>query len=1290
MNSYPSELLAQHAPLMFAAGLEAFQPVSNVPTSPTIAPPTPLPLAHAPKNSFGQDLPDITVPSGDTRQDPFASLAARLRGIFSAQRKGAVWDPERAKSFHTVLVDKAIRLPPRKVYPSAARSDDGTPIGVPHSPLSPLTPTSPLYPDGLIAPIWVRKHIELVPSVFVLFLRLWEGPPPKSPLESRDGQDREEERDRDATMSNEIAGRKKTLSERGIKLTVVLMATRKTLDDPALDSRLSYIRRQSGLDSRAALFVLSPVNPPELVEFVKSLQDALYEPSMEYYNNHSKRVRRKRNRQHSYAVPIHNPVTAAASGSRPLRGEGWSVRYEYKMATFAEFRSELEVARKHYEDCWLGLVDMFSSTAILPPRTKRWAEAKVLADCVAIKICKLYLYHDEHSRALAQFNRHLQKFGELSRGWGIGEETFEFWGWMARQYRILAEVLEQALRSGLRLPTHTTSAPPSLASPAALDGTRNLGINPSTILHHPGYYFYAAAICTQQRRSRYMEVLQSDSAQSSFLTNSPGFINEKKVDHYAMILDFYTNAYELFKKYAPTRSRMILYVAYRIAETYHASGQLELAVSRFFERIAHTHRREKWGSMLQPLLSMWYDCAKRLEDADLSIKLMIEILAPATKSLEERASIESGLLSLLKNKSPSAESKAPLVVELSDNEPIFDSTVVFWQREVLVDDYASFQLTLSTPDGCSLSDIPFSSVHIHFSDGRTPVRVVHRAEEGKVAEGDLERIELGDVPLVNDETESSPQANLRWGPKSAKVFAGTLSSPVPCDLRISNVVLTIVEGDWTIELPFDPSKARRVYSPSPRWLSTLEGPGAFIPVTRNHASSVRVRSRPHLIHVAFKHDSPAYVNERYPVIIEISNVDERDLQIHVDALLQPTEDDSVNDITIDDQTSTGMIKGVDFGTVSSGDAILKTIYLMSRGSAGERVIDISIQSRIADTAPDADAEHASEMLQTLVIPTSRPLDTTFDIAYHRVPDMRRPLLDLATFDADTNVFDARSRATIAGRIICAGPSDVELISVRLDKKQVEQARLSSSSLDETDDCFPLVCRTGDAYLLSFVVDISTDEFNDEEDEKENEDAGSAFPGTIEVMWRRAGSNEQPSTTQIFVPRLRPPEDGAMALVRPPPTAILHTPFALALVIKNEHSYRTADVVLQLDSSESSFVVSGPRNTRLKALLPGAADVIWYNIIPLECGRQRLPTFRLLDRRKVGAHEARSQAEEDGDGGDSGREEGTVSVPIPVLDLGFEARDEAGRERPVMIQDEHDPQKLVPVKQDGIYVFVLPS
>ena len=37
----------------------------------------------------------------------------------------------------------------------------------PHSPLSPLTPDSPLFPDGIMTTMWIRKHRDIIPSVFV-------------------------------------------------------------------------------------------------------------------------------------------------------------------------------------------------------------------------------------------------------------------------------------------------------------------------------------------------------------------------------------------------------------------------------------------------------------------------------------------------------------------------------------------------------------------------------------------------------------------------------------------------------------------------------------------------------------------------------------------------------------------------------------------------------------------------------------------------------------------------------------------------------------------------------------------------------------------------------------------------------------------------------------------------------------------------------------------------------------------------------------------------------------------
>lgn len=181
-----------------------------------------------------------------------------------------------------------VRFPPRKMPPTEDHQFLPT-----HSPLSPLTPSSPLYPDGLIAPIWIRKHTTLVPSVFVLFKRIYESPRPaaNAPLDPTDP-DREKEREaeerrRDTELAVEIAQRKKTTNERTIKLTVVLMASRRMLgeikyaesyiivlsyhppDDPTLDARLTFIRRHSGLDPRAALFVLSPVTQTEIGDFVR-------------------------------------------------------------------------------------------------------------------------------------------------------------------------------------------------------------------------------------------------------------------------------------------------------------------------------------------------------------------------------------------------------------------------------------------------------------------------------------------------------------------------------------------------------------------------------------------------------------------------------------------------------------------------------------------------------------------------------------------------------------------------------------------------------------------------------------------------------------------------------------------------------------------------------------------------------------------------------------------------------------------------------------------------------------
>ncbi|TCD61939.1 hypothetical protein EIP91_007679 [Steccherinum ochraceum] len=1208
MNSYPPELLAQLAPVMFVAGLDAPNP---------------------------QDA-SATQGTPSKQQDPFVILKHRLREALIAQRKVAIWQPEKAKVFQAVLVDTDVRFPPRKLPP--AEDQQFHPL---HSPLSPLTPTSPLYPDGLIAPIWIRKHTTLVPSVFVLFKRIYEHPPAPPNLSGTEhaDYDREreaEERKRDTELSAEIAQRKRSTNERSIKLTAVLMASRRMLDDPALDARLTFIRRQSGLDPRAALFVLSPVTQSEIGDFVRSLQEALYEPALDYYSNHSKRVRRKRNR-HSQGTTLAMPLSPLGAGNspRPLRPEGWTVRYEHKMACFAEFRGEDEVALKHYQDAYAALLVMFGSTAILPPRTKRWAEAKVLADCVSVKICKLYLYNNEHSMALAHHNSHMRKFSDLSRGWGIGEETFEFWSWLARQHRVFAELLEQGVRTNLKIPKHLPVPPPTAAKVAAqaaapqrgpleADALRALGLNPTHALQHPGFYYYMAAQCTEQRRERFLRALDSESSQHVSL--SPGFSNEKKVDHLAIALELYTRAYELFKKNsASQQGRQQLWIAYRIAQTYFESGKFDMAV-RFFERIAKTYRREKWDAMLRPLLSTWYACAQQLGDMELSVHLLLEMLGHRLViDQDDPESVQEDLLAVLQSTVPS-NPEQPLIVDLSESGPLLDTTTIFWTSDISVGESSAFQITLSAPPLPPISELPFASLSIYFADDLPPI-VIHDASADddmapplvqRVALGDLRPPQGGEDPVPREEL----RAKLRWDPGSSLILTGSLGSDLPGTLSVSKLVLTLKQNTWTVELPLQPNSPRLGLVREPQWLRSVT-PIRFMPLPGEVHSSVTIHNKPHRISVAVGHHAPAYLGEEFPIVVDVTNTDDRELEIVVDVLLHPLEvEHAVSSITFDGQSSTSLIKGVTFGTLAPGVNMSKTLLLSVEGAIGDRTLDISVQSQTTSTtappppvtSPDSPPLHTdtSETLRTLVIPSVEPIKFEQTVKYRRSTKKAAGLADIATFEDD--FWDDAGEAYVSTVMTCSGQSGISVESVKLVRKDGPRAKVVDCFIDTDEEDFLSEWLSGDEFCDQCRIALSRDEESSPEDLIPG-------PGHYEISWRRLlsdGSKGSLSTSSFSLPRLEPPTDGLIALLDIPSVAKLHSPVSMHLIVRNNRPTRSANVVVQLDLDPvtDGFIVSGLRQGRLPVLMPGAEERLTWNLIPVECGYVKIPKMKVTDRRAV--------------------------------------------------------------------------
>ncbi|GAA6001644.1 hypothetical protein JCM10207_002245 [Rhodosporidiobolus poonsookiae] len=1155
MDSYPPEFVQHPQPLLHVAGL---------------LPPPP------PTTPDGQPAPP-EQPS----TDPFVTLQAALRKTFASKKTFAVRDTSRgaANDFHTVLVDKNVRFPPLKARPTSTTQQPPPAL---HSPISPLTPTSPLYPDGIIAPIWIRKHRELVPSVFILVLRLFEheqGQTTHAPLDPAAREDAE--RAKDAELVREIVERKRATLERGIKLAVVLLCSRALLDDPALDFRLSVIRRQSGLDSRASLFVISPVPQSEVANFVQSVRAELYPAAIDYYREHGRRVRRRRAR----------PPPPGGLSER-----GWNVRYDYKLALFAEMRSEIEVALKHYEDCYDNLIDTFSQPNLLAPRTKRWAEAKVLADCVSIKISKLYLYLNEPSRALAQLNEHVFRFRELSATWQIGEDTFEFWSWLSKQYRLFGDLTAVALRNGFRLPSlkppPTPRPPPPGSSPSL--AAPSPGLVPLNVLQHAGHYYHLAGVCAVQRRERFRvmrEAMEREAEGEGKAT--PALVHEQKVDHAELIVELFTKAYEFFK--AHKAKNMTYFIASEIAAAHLESGKHDLAL-RFHDRIAKNYRRDRWREILDAVLARSFRSAVAGGEWESAIRVGMELLAPTSRiSVDERARFAEEVLDILRTKTPSSPEKASISLDMTDSAPLFDCRLAFWSPSTPVSAPVPFQLSLSSTPSSRSSALLFSQLAIHFNDDRPPVVVRNSGSETDEPAAGVERVALGDVTKEG----KVRAAALRWADPATKVFTGSIALDRELGLTVDKVVLAASIGAWQLSLTLKPQTAtredERVWFIKDKTVPLQHAEPSICPVVRRD-----LRTK-----VSTTFDGPAYLGERFPVSVEVTNEDEVDVQVFLVLFLQPGDDGASNQVHVDSQSSTSVIESLSLGSLAPSASLSKTFHLTSLGVPGVRFVDVTVRaiptlsSSPAAALPPAAIPSPAEVTRTLSIPAVPPLLATFDAQVLHARRAGKALLDLSPPDG----WEAASDATAVVRVQAAGPWDVEVLSLRVRCEDERVVRVTESSLDGlADGDFPQTWKPLDLFNAIFHMDVKPLPF-------EQPLPTGAF---LDVTWQRAGTTS-PTVTAIPFPPIQPAPLLPSITLRLPPYFTLHEPTTLLYRFSNPTG-RLLTLSSQIDSPAvpSSFVFSGPRRLPEWLLAPNEERTIAVRVVPLLVGEWTLPRFRVWE------------------------------------------------------------------------------
>lgn len=1085
------------------------------------------------------------------------ALCEALRQALLAQARPKLWRPRGGDTplLRAVMVDYAHAIPPARTRAGARVADAEEHAALarlpPRSPLSPLFPGGPLYPDGMVSPLWVRKHTVYVPAVHVAFFCLPESAPTSLA--------------RDAALIDAIAGVRAALAPRGIKVVVALLVDARAR--AGMEARLQHIRRSAGLEARHALHALDVTNKAGMLPFLHQVLGTVQQHAVEYYKERARHVRRNRAR---YPPPpsIVQPIASAAAHARlPSAGQpwlsaaGWQVRTSYKLGVFAELRDDLPEALHMYLDAYDVLVTQcLADPAALPPRTKRWAEAKVLADTLSFRVIKWHLYAAAYADARAQFARHLARMQALSTSWDMGPSTPEYWTWLAKQYQLLATL------------AHETQWAPDRAF---LD---------------EGVLRYHAALCLQRR----LELL--------------GDAGAAEADRHALAAAWGA-AYDAAH---PPQGRWAHLVATRVALTYAAPAPAQALA--YLERCLRWYRRQTWDD-LRVLVALYaLPCAIAARDRTATLHLALELAAPVPRAWAARrddawrqvpedaawwqdddaapgvaagAAAETASGDVAGAAAPAtadttADTAATTTADAADTtaattadaantaaattshaanapsprpahilEPgaargLIWVDAVFARGDAEAPASMAFQVRLSTA-GARLPPWPLRSVRLCVSGHTAPL--VHVA---CTATNATAHVDLGEVTAPTHHADGAWD----WHAPSPWLWHGRLACATPGTVAWTHAVLTLRTPLGDVDLTQDVGRA----APPVWW---MEPSRVALPLPpRPDTRALAVHAAP--FHVDAPRDM--YAGETSRLALERTRPSSA-LRVDLAA----------------DAVQAGAALVVDGAPHAQytlrASATPPPLWLRAPQANGTLVVRVQ---ELADDAPELSADAA---------PLSAPRHVSVRV---------QPLVALAADVAWTSA--SQGWLTTDVRFVGADAVDVHGVHVAVPPGAgvAADATLGAPAPDDV-----LRCVGDDAWLGKTPLRGAL------------ADPGAApAAAALVVRWRRAAAAADVplSETRLRLPSLAPPSAPRVRVsVSGPPVLALGDEARLDVTVHNTDPQHVADVVVEIEARDTTLA-HGQRRTALPMMLPNETRYVSLHVRPQRLGESRWPVVRAFETR----------------------------------------------------------------------------
>ncbi|KAI9790282.1 MAG: hypothetical protein M1816_005307 [Peltula sp. TS41687] len=1215
MEAYPEGSLTHNHPFIVLSGLASESTASGYDASSSQSP-----LFDEDGPRITSKFPPITTETADQLRSCFLQEAARGSGHNDrVERMNAS-----SVGFNLKIAGRTFRLPTRKANiekvsqwispdPSSPTSSQSLVL---HSPISPLSPSSPLFPDGVMTPLWITKHQDLLPSAFISFYNLTADPD----ISSHDNE-----------LKEDILKVKQSLasSSSRSRYIVVLLSEASVLDISDLDDRLANIRRGAGLDPKS-LFLLPPqTSLAELRDFARTILSAIQPLCIEYYRDLSKHARRKRNRG---AVP--QPTVPPFRGtSQTLSGQGWNVRYDFKLGILAEFRQEMDAATRHYEGAYDMLLsqDVFESIASWSPR---WNEARLLADIISVRVLRCLLWNNQTTSAVRRWQLHRAGVKDIVDRRGKGSANYGWEAWEAKWAKVMADLLQE-----LALPHGGDAiyANPEKAIPV---GER---LSPWQHLHHAGYWF---SLMTRHlyARQRFAEMIpeedrtspgQSPASQvankaylyDTYLCPEPHqeapLHGREGVSHFQLIVDGLNMSLQVFE--ARGQKRVVERLKFEIAKEQMRHGLWTDAIQNLRSLWQNmSWRREGWWSVVQEVCWALRTCARQVGDADTIVSIEWELLndlfPPRPDGRYDLANCLEGLQSV--------KSKPKVIFKAGDVVSFLSASHAFGSAEENVGDYLTSQLVISSRAHKRSSPVTLADIRLVYDGGFKPITLRHKAgldDSDTTGNNSIQymKVQLEEMSsLQSHQASVSPVTNrgplfigdvdLTLIPGQTKVFELAYLLREVGEIRAKSATLSMIEESFEVEyvVPIDDRGFSSIW-----WNKTAEGLKKQ-KIVREAVNVLKVLPKPPKMQLSVHGMQPQYyAGERISVDVEILNKEEEETEASLEVRILGDFDETPKLVWMErsdralvvegDAAQEPNLPGHRIGKLDPRVTAREEFSFYSWSQPMDYILEVKVLYHLM-TDPDTPISRTLTETLSAICPFGASYE--FSPRVHPAPWPKHSQSQDEMTSTEDQLSNEKGqgitqRWCIAANVACLAAEKLDVEKVELEVITINDEITCSIVQDDDENSSSSLASTDEARELQFTLDVQRPTLEDRRP--------ASLDLALNIKWKRPEPPDSETfSTRIPAPRLLVPGGEPRVLASVQYSSSVPGLIHLSYTIENRSMHQLT-FSLVMESSED-FAFHGPKFGSLQ-LVPISRHTVRFNLFPTVQGTWIQPQLRVVDR-----------------------------------------------------------------------------